>query len=401
MKIRAGTATVSFTPPEGAIIAAFPRPPNRTPRRAKGALDPLQARAVALDDGETRVLLCSVDLCVVREESVRRIRDRVCERTSGVDPENVLIAATHTHSGAETSFLFGGHPDDEGLAQIEMRIADALVQAAENLEPVEMSYGTVSLDRTHNRRVTNGEGRSVMVHERTEETTGPVDPQLTALQFTRPSGDIKAVLFHYTAHPLTLGPGNDFFSADYPGKARRVVEDALSAETAVFLNGAAGNVHPWQCMRADTEALETVGEAVGAAAVEAVRNAVPVESRPLRLETERLTFPNRADPSRVVQVEIGVMQLGPMLFGLVPGEFFVEFQLRFKEELAPIPATLIGYANGWPGYAPTKESYAEGGYGVDLAAKDPARYSRTALPQGAGEAIIERLVACARTIRGT
>jgi hypothetical protein len=70
----------------------------------------------------------------------------------------------------------------------------------------------------------------------------------------------------------------------------------------------------------------------------------------------------------------------------------VEFQLAFKQQVDAEYATLIGYANGWPGYIPTRESYAEGGYGVDAYPGDPAELSRTCLPEGAGEAMLEALL---------
>ena len=34
----------------------------------------------------------------------------------------------------------------------------------------------------------------------------------------------------------------------------------------------------------------------------------------------------------------------------------------------PLYSLIIAYANDWPGYVPTRASYAEGGYGVDLCA---------------------------------
>ena len=62
------------------------------------------------------------------------------------------------------------------------------------------------------------------------------------------------------------------------------------------------------------------------------------------------------------------------------------------QALAPRPAFLIGYANGWPGYIPTEATYEEGGYSVDVFGSDPPALSRTALPRGAGEHILENLI---------
>jgi hypothetical protein len=50
--LQAGTATIDITPPPGSLMACFPRAPNREPRRAKGAHDPLQAKVLVLRDGQ-------------------------------------------------------------------------------------------------------------------------------------------------------------------------------------------------------------------------------------------------------------------------------------------------------------------------------------------------------------
>lgn len=392
MSLRAGTATTDITPPPGSRMAAFPDGPDRIPRRAEGTLDPVKVRAVALNDGREQILLACADLCIIREQSLHRIRDTVSRRLSGVKPGNILVAVSHTHAGPETSFLFGAAPDDPAVLDIETRITETLVQAHQDLEPVDFSWGRAELALTHNRRVVNTEGRAAMIREYQEgHTIGPVDPELLVMRFTAPDGSHKALLYHYTAHALTLGRDNRLYSADYPGRASRLLEDALPGCTALFLNGAAGNVHPRQCMRHDAKALETIGRAVGTAALQAAGKIRPVASPRLSIATDHLQFTNRADPSLRVNVEIDLVRIGPVMLGFVPGEFFVEFQLRFKQAVAPRPATLVGYANGWPGYVPTQAAYAAGGYGVDLAENDPARYSRTALPPGAGEQIMARL----------
>lgn len=397
--LKVGTALKEITPEPGSRMAAFPRGPERIPRRAVGVLDPLTARALALETENGQVLVCSADLCILRAESVRRIRDRVVSSLPEVSAERIVVAVTHTHAGAETSFLFGATPEDPEVTRIEESIAETLRKAWRDREPARLAIGTRSLELTHNRRVRGEDGRSSMVVEaRPGITTGPVDPELLAFVFTTPGGRTKAVMFHYTAHALTLGPGNDRFSADYPGRACRRIEEAFPGATALFLNGAAGNVHPVRGMRADPSALEEIGDAVGSAAVAAARAATAVDDPVLDLRSERLVFPHRTHPEIDVPVEIGMLRLGPLFLALAPGEVFVEHQLAYKRAIAPRRGTVIGYANGWPGYIPTRAAYPEGGYGVDVAKADPPRYSRTSLPAGVGETLRERWVAMALKI---
>ena len=75
---------------------------------------------------------------------------------------------------------------------------------------------------------------------------------------------------------------------------------------------------------------------------------------------------------------------------------FVEFGLRFREACAPAPSVLVGYANGWVGYVPTRAAFEQGGYGVDFYADDPPAYARTMIEPGAGERMLEAMVALGR-----
>jgi neutral ceramidase len=393
MTLRAGAAKVEFRLAPGELMAAFPRGPERIPRRAKGSLDALGARALVLSDGDETVALCSADLCMLRDVGVRRIRDSVAASVPELAGSRVLLATTHTHSGPETSFLFGGTPEDKEVRRIEEEIAEAIRMAHGNLAPVRMGWNAVGVPLVHNRRVTNREGRSEMILEHVEGVTvGPVDPVLQVLRFDDEVGNPRIALCHYTAHALTLGPANDYFSSDYPGRVRERIEEAYPDCTALFVNGAAGDVHPHACVRVDTSALKQIGDAVGSAAVSAIGEARVVSGTPLALRTDTITFPNRVDASLRVPVEIDLLDLGDLRMAFLPGEFFVEFQLAWNERVRPRRGMCVGYANGQWGYVPTRESYRTGGYGVDAALKDPPRWCRTALPEGAGERIMERLM---------
>jgi neutral ceramidase len=61
--IKVGTAQRDITPPAGAAMGAFPvnRSPMQ-PRIAEGTHDPLYARALALSDDTTTLVICSADL---------------------------------------------------------------------------------------------------------------------------------------------------------------------------------------------------------------------------------------------------------------------------------------------------------------------------------------------------
>jgi len=89
----AGAAQVDITPGLGAHLCGY-----FNDRRATDILDPLHAKAIALSDGETTLGFVICDLIVVPTEVVDAAKAMVKERT-GIGPESILIAGTHTHTG--------------------------------------------------------------------------------------------------------------------------------------------------------------------------------------------------------------------------------------------------------------------------------------------------------------
>ena len=396
MPLTAGIAAADLTPPAGSIIACFPDRSGEQPRPrlAEGAHDPLEARVLALYDGEQHVTLCALDLPGIRRGDVDRIRERVAQQAPELSGPGLVLACSHTHSGPDTLYLFGGSPEDPWIDEMVEAVADAVLQAHASRVPASLRMGITPLALNHNRRSVGPDGVMRLVNEHESDVTeGPVDPDLTVLRVDALEGGPLAVAFHFTAHSLTLGPGNMRFSADYPGVARSVIDEALRGATSLFLNGAAGNVHPRECMRPDRRATEVIGGLLGGSAVALAQADLNLVTEPtLEAASRTLTFANRMDPSLEVAVQVGCVRIGPLVMGVVPGEYFVEFQLRFRRRVDAKFATLIGYANGWPGYIPTRESYDEGGYGVDAYVGDPPELSRTCLPPGAGETILDALV---------
>ena len=390
--MQAGISTVNITPPEGSPMACFPVVRGQQPRCARGIHDTLLATALVLCDGQRTIGICSCDLTLIHHMDVEKIRSEVGEEVSDLGDEKLIIAASHTHSGPENTYLFGTEPGDEAVETLNSKIASAVVAAARKLEPVELSAATGRLELSHNRRVTDENGRSRMVREHEAGTTeGPVDPDLQVLCCDATDGRM-GILYNWAAHALTLGPKNRLFSADYPGAARRAIQRSYSDSAVLFLNGAAGNIHPRQCMRNDTELTEQVGGRVGKKVLELADKARKVRADKLRFASDTLRFTNRMDPALQVEVELSCLRLGPVIFAFVPGEVFVQFQLEFKNRVEADHVFFAGYTNGWPGYVPTQESYETGGYGVDARQDDPPEFCRTALPPGAGEKILDALV---------
>ena len=74
--------------------------------------DPLKARAVVFNNGEQRVALVGADVLEIHRGFAQSLRRKIHERT-GIAPEAIMIAASHTHSGGPTGFAYPGQFDGE------------------------------------------------------------------------------------------------------------------------------------------------------------------------------------------------------------------------------------------------------------------------------------------------
>src|SRR5215510_8970954 len=90
-EFRAGAFSVDIGPQE------FPVRVNAmfTERSAENVEDPLAAKALALDDGTTRVVLCVVDTCMIPRDLIDHAKAEA-SKVTGVPVEHMLVSATHT-----------------------------------------------------------------------------------------------------------------------------------------------------------------------------------------------------------------------------------------------------------------------------------------------------------------
>ena len=398
MSLRAGYAAADITPPAGSMMACFPvRPgPDVVPRRARGAYDPLMARAMALSDGGTTVCVCSCDVSLWQRDDVQIVRDLVRSQRPDVPEANVILPATHTHSSCENTRMFGGDPDDPTMHTLRQTVAETILSALDDIYDATLWVAQVQAPYNFNRRAFAADGTMVnaCLHEYEPGIgDGPVDPVMTVLRFDR-SGAGAIVWVNWTAHALTLGFGNEYFTADYPGALCRYIETHGNGAQAMFTNGAAGDVHPKWAMRKDTSALEQIEPLLGQKAIEALGQARAVQVPAIRFISETLKVPNRREASVPVFIELSALHLGDdVAVGFVPGELYVQFQMTCREQLIPRVAFLTGYANGWVGYIPTSDAYALGGYGVDIKDVFPVSYGVTMVKQGDGEKLYTALMA--------
>ena len=427
--LKAGFAAADITPAEGAEI-----PGGFGKLIAEGTRDPLLAVAAVFSDGSTSLALVGIDALAVPGKVVEDARS-IVERETGIPGKNVLVGASHTHSGGPIFDGFGSNADPAYLARVGRAIADTVRQAHAGLRAAEAGIASGREDTiAYNRRFLMRDGREITHpgkpgtahHGEIVRPAGPIDPEVGVLA-VREGERVRGLIVNYTCHVTVVGGRR--FSADYVGALRRRLEEAYGAGTpVVFLQGACGDVTQVDNMSPRTEFGEEHAELMGAKlAAEVVRTVAgapwtkdlplaaastrePVSIRPepdpdaerppfgLGSGQEAIFAAERAHVAEirkatpVIRTEVQALRLGPLGIAATEAEYFCEYGLRIKAASKHARTWVVGYANGYVGYVTTAQAMVGGGYEVRT-----ARSSMLSID--AGQRILEAAVRALGEVR--
>jgi neutral ceramidase len=387
--LTAGFGKVCISPPIGAPLAGFAARQGV----AEGIHDDLFARALVLANEQTAIALISVDVLALPSHFVERVRAAINERT-GIRPEAVMIASTHTHAGPVTITTFF-NPDEDVDAGYMDRLAGAILE----------SVVTAWRER-FSARAGVGVGRvtGIGVNRRTPDKL-PIDEEVGIIKIEAAGGRTRAVLVNHSCHPTVLGSDNLLVTGDFPAFAIERVQSALGAGSlAMFVNGTQGNISMGHSSELSAIGVVTPGRTferaaeLGCRLAEATLDALPqietsdepqlgalraAEQRLARLNGDQAAAEeiNRAKSERLyasithfyaeetgalngrLPVELQALRIGDAVFVAIPAEIFVEIGLQIKQRAAQ-RTFIVGIANGYIGYLTTEAAHAIGGYEV-------------------------------------
>lgn len=382
---RAGFAQVDITPTAPVPLWGYGKE-HRPENVSTGVHDPLFAKVLVLEAGESRLALVGLDLGRAPfEPTVRRIQTLVQQRAN---VDHVLLVASHTHHGPALELVPVAGKSDPALenafayyAELETKLVDVIGAAAENLEEAQIGWVSGKTQVNRNRH--------------TDEAPIPRDEELFVMRVDSLSGAPIALLVNMAAHPTNHPHGNNQFSADFPGVMMAAVEKETGAP-CLFLQGAAGDM---QCDVDDSQwgkvdQMVGPGEALAAEVLALhadLRTAAP--SHPdVRGMENTFTFPLRLDltdqgTSEAMRAGFGdalyasyrgkyaegvmhpklttVLLNGELAFVGGSGEFFSDLSVQLKNQVNEAKAVFLGYCNGHDMYFPTERAIAQGGYGAD------------------------------------
>jgi hypothetical protein len=381
--LRAGTARADITPAPGIWMAGFAA--RREP--ARGTALPLWAKALALVDGERRLVLVTLDLLGVTARMRSRIAARL-EAAHGLSPESLMLAASHTHCGPVV---------DDQLSVAYDLDADARRRIGAYTTELEQTVARIAgeaLRRVVPARLARGDGAARFGANRRAGflPPGPTDPAVPVLDIAGADGRPLAVLFGYACHNTTLQAAMAEFHGDYAGVAQREIERAVPGAQAMYLAGCGADVNP--APRGTTALVEQHGARLAAVVLAAREAGVPVDGS-LRAGLSWIELPFAAVPdgegwtarasdadvyvqrhARLMLDRLGrdgtlesrhaqpvqVWRIGGTTLVALGGEVVVDYALRLKRERASDGLWVAAYANDVSCYIPSLRVLDEGGY---------------------------------------
>lgn len=406
-----GVARADITPPVGTRSAGF---------AGRGPLsrlhDPLYATALVVAEGGQVAALIACDLLGLDADTVGEVRRAIAGRTE-IPADAVTVACTHTHYGPDP---YRDQADPIVMAyraNLIQILAGVVEEAASNLTSALAGVGWGESGIGINRREKLPDGRVILG----QNPDGAIDRAVGVLRIDTLDGAPLACVVHHQTHPVSQTGQVDHISADYPGRAREVVE-ALTGATFLFLQGACGNINA-SIMVPAYEAARTLGTRLGCEAVRVWETIAPqpvqglaVGKRAIRLPTIRYGSPEQAaglvgalevelaelgiqgasegriiwaerrlerarsalesweqgEPPEPVESEVQAWRLGELGLVTAPGEIFNQIGSAVKKESPFADTFFLSCTNDSIGYVPVPEAYADGGYEVTHASQvDP------------------------------
>lgn len=424
-QLQAGIATVDITPYVGVWLAGF----GSRNKPSQGLHDPLRARVLVLDDGDTRLALITNDILSLTYETLDELKAMIHQECD-LPPERVMINCSHTHSGPVTRPAGELYVADDCYIRLYARkVLGAVKMAIADLAPARIGAARTDVQIGINRRERTPDGSTKLGRN----PDLPVAPYVDVFRINSEQGDPRVILFSHACHPVTMGGSSYLISADYPGRAQAVVEAVFPGAQAMFAQGCSGNINS-EPVNGAFEDVHRLGSALGGAVIKAaamidtdsdvtLRSAfepfeIPLQDPPpfesakaqLEAEQENLVQAEEGGDETRIRAQKGTVNWAERVLKLaedgatdltmrydlqafaindraiigLPGEVFVEFQLNIDAGSPFEQTTVLGVTNGCPSYVPIADEYQYGGYEVESA----IRYYGTTMLDPKSEQVI-------------
>lgn len=197
----------------------------------------LTARGMAIKSEDKTVVILNVDVCGLNDTFIGLLKQELY-RQHHIPAAAIFVNSTHTHFAPVTQNWLtwqepNQRPDSVFLySTVKNAILTVVDKALKAMVPAELSFGRGAADIGYN--------RSLKDHQEI------YDNAVDVLKVNYTGQNKESFLFLAACHPVfsTAGTLHYTISANYPGVARKLVEERTGTTNSLFLQGTAGDVNP-------------------------------------------------------------------------------------------------------------------------------------------------------------
>lgn len=372
------------------------------PKDAHEKKGELFIRALVLQQGDTKIAIVNID----NLGWPAALGDRSRALIKGIPAENILIGATHTHSGPD-AYAF---PNEKGETRADLKyldwcvkeVAAAVNEAQDKLQAADLI-------------VAEGEAKGKIAFNYYAERL--YDPRCNVIQLLQKEGEnrgaVIATLVNYAIHPEVIGSKEGILSPDLCGPLYDRIEEKVGG-VALFMNGAlggmvtadnrlegGGDARTWEeCIRIGTLLADEALRILSNASIESEptihcwskRIKFPVDSEMMRFIIQYSPIKTESFDGSHVSTQLNLLQIGSAQVLTVPGEALPNIGYYLKRKMNGKQNLLFGLTNDAFGYILTK---------VDFNSFKRYDYiSKTSLGEMTGEILIDEALELIEMAKG-
>jgi len=391
---RVGVAQVDITSPLGSNLGGYFHA-----RRAKEVRGKLYTRTMVIESGGKRIAVVANDLLYITDEISIQAKEKISS-SCGLSPEDIMITASHTHTGPSLLTIpeLPYDHDPAYVAELIEKIVKCVREACTTMFDAEIYFGKTEAEGFSINKLCRMKNGKDIYDTRPMDGgkdgrigfSAPLDNSVQVLCIKDTEKKIKAFAINYACHPNS---GPDVIWAEWPGEMAETISLVYGQDVpCLFLQGTAGDV---DCMYKLPH--EQIGRGIAGAAIMAAEreltplSVLPVDSRltyvPIpRLsktpETDRIMNELRKKPDlsvpekswltnydlwnpepREIKVPIHCLRMGNIAIVGMPWEIFTSIGLEIKKYSPAANTMVVELANTRCGYLPPIEQAHREGYG--------------------------------------
>ena len=377
----------------------------------------IHARALAMSDSSTTVVMVVVDSCMMPRPLLDDAK-AAASKATGIPPERMLISATHTHSAPSCLACLGTDADPNYVPFLKEKLVQAISQATSRMQPAKIGYGKIDAaeltalrrwirrpDRIAQDPFGNPTVRANMhAGGNWDDVTGesgPEDPDLSLIAVQTAQGKPLAVLANFSMHYF----GDRDISADYYGRFCGKLKELIAPEgefLGIMSHGCSGDIwrRDYRQPKEKWDRYPDINDYASALADRAQKVYKQIEFRDdvdVVMAESRLKMKYRVPDLQLLQwaqkiveamgdrppkdrtevyakeqiilherqettIVVQAVRIGEIAITTTPNETYALTGLKIKAQSPLANTMVIELANGGDGYIPPPEQHLLGGY---------------------------------------